>query len=844
MSLEHIPIVGPFWSIPIGELYGLLDTKPEGLAEESARARQAVFHARQMGLRRDRSPFHLLVRQFRNPIVIILICAAFLSLFLADPTDALIIFTIIAVSGLLGFWQEHSAAKVMAALFALVRIKADVWRDARVIELPVEDIVPGDVIDLSAGSTVPGDAVIIDSRALFVDEATLTGESYPAEKCGGVVGADAPLISRKNSLFMGTHVVSGWARALVARVGTDTEFGRIARQLASREPETEFEHGVRRFGYLLLEVTLVLVFVIFAINVWLKRPVLDSLLFSMALAVGLTPQLLPAIISVNLAYGAKRMAGRKVIVKRLSSIEDFGSMNVFCSDKTGTLTEGTMVVHAALNVAGASSDRVLLHAFINASFETGYSNPMDEALRKHQHWDATQYRKLDEQPYDFMRKRLSVLVAAPQTHLLITKGAVDSVLGVCSSMESAEGRVIPLEAGKTAIRQQISDLNRQGFRTIGVAYRDMNALERIDKCHEAEMVFLGIVVFAAPLKAGITDTVAALRRNGVLLKIISGDHRLVVSHVARQVGLDDGGLLTGEALRHMTDDALLHRVNDVHVFAEVEPNQKNRIIQALKQAGNVVGYIGDGINDAPALHSADVGISVDGAVDVAKEAADIVLLEKDLTVLVDGVREGRTTFANTLKYVFMATSANFGNMFSMAGASLFLPFLPLLPKQILLTNLLTDIPEMTIATDRVDAELIDRPRRWDIGFIRKFMLTFGLISSVFDYLTFGALVWLFEATPEQFRTGWFVESVVSASMIVLVIRTRRSFVRSPPSSFLVASTGAVIILTISLPFLPIASPFGLTPLPLSFVMVLGVILAGYVLAAEMAKSYFYGNGRA
>jgi Mg2+-importing ATPase len=517
---------------------------------------------------------------------------------------------------------------------------------------------------------------------------------------------------------------------------------------------------------------------------------------------------------------------------------------VLCSDKTGTLTEGTMVVHAALNVAGASSDRVLLHAFLNASFETGYSNPMDEALRKVQPLNATQYRKLDEQPYDFVRKRLSVLVVTPQTHLLITKGAVDSVLRACCSMESPEGRIVPLEGGETAIRQQCGELNRQGFRTIGIAYRDMSGLERLDKCQEAEMVFLGIVVFAAPLKAGITETVAALRRHGVLLKIISGDHRLVAAHVARQVGLEDTGLLTGEALRHMTDDALLHRVNDVHVFAEVEPHQKNRIIQALKRAGNVVGYVGDGINDAPALHTADVGISVDDAVDVAKEAADIVLLEKDLAVLVDGVREGRTTFANTLKYVFMATSANFGNMFSMAGASLFLPFLPLLPKQILLTNLLTDIPEMTIATDRVDAELIDRPRRWDIGFIRKFMLTFGLISSVFDYLTFGALLWLFQATPEQFRTGWFVESVVSASMIVLVIRTRRSFLKSPPSSFLGASTGAVVILTISLPFLPVAAPLGLTPLPLSFILVLGVILAGYVLAAEMAKSHFYGNGRA
>ena len=842
MCMRSMP--GPFWSVPVDELCDLLDTTPEGLGAEAAGSRQAAFARYHMRLRRNGSPFQLLLRQFRNPIVIILVCASFISLFLADRTDAVIIFAIIAASGLLGFWQEHSAAKVMAALLALVRIKADVWRDGQLTEVAIEDIVPGDVIDLSAGSTVPGDAVLLESRDLFVDEATLTGESYPSEKCHGQVRPDAPLVDRSNTVFMGTHVVSGHARAVVVGIGTDTEFGRIARRLEAREPETEFEQGVRRFGYLLLEVTLLLVFLIFAINVWLNRPVLDSLLFSMALAVGLTPQLLPAIISVNLAYGARRMAGRKVIVKRLNSIEDFGSMNVLCSDKTGTLTEATMVVQAALNAAGASSERVLLHAILNASFETGYSNPMDEALRKHGPCDAANYRKLDEQPYDFVRKRLSVLLTTPETHVLITKGAVDSVLGVCCRMEMPDGATVPLDAGLTAIRQQIYELNRQGFRTIGVAYRDMKHLEHIDTCHEAEMVFLGIVVFAAALKPGMKDTVAALRRHGVLLKIVTGDHRLVASHVAREVGLDDGGLLTGEELRHMTDDALVHEVNDVHVFAEVEPNQKNRIIQALKHAGNVVGYIGDGINDAPALHTADVGISVDGAVDVAKEAADIVLLEKDLAVLVDGVREGRTTFANTLKYVFMATSANFGNMFSMAGASLFLPFLPLLPKQILLTNLLTDIPEMTIATDRVDPELIDRPRRWDIGFIRKFMLTFGFISSVFDYLTFGALLWLFQAKPEQFRTGWFVESVVSASVIVLVIRTRRPFVKSPPSVVLLASTGAIVILTISLPLLPVAPSFGLTPLPLPFMIVLGAILAAYVLAAERAKAHFYSNGRA
>ena len=492
-SVRLIPDL--FWSIPIDELFVLLETKPEGLSAEMARERQAAFARHQIALRQDRSPLLLLLAQFRNPIVVILLVAAFLSLFLADRTDALIIFTIIAVSGLLGFWQEHSAAKVMATLLALVRVKADVWREGILIQVPVEDIVPGDVIDLSAGSTVAGDAVVIDSKDLFVDEATLTGETYPAEKSNGVIGADAPLSSRRNTLFMGTHVVSGYAKAVVVRVGEDTEFGRIARHLAFRKPETEFERGVRRFGYFLLEVTLVLVLVIFAINVYLSRPVLDSLLFSMALAVGLTPQLLPAIVSVNLAYGAKRMASRKVIVKRLTTIEDFGSMNVLCSDKTGTLTEATMLVQAAVDVAGVPSDRVFLHAFLNATFETGYINPMDEALRKHQPSDVSNYRKLDEQPYDFVRKRLSILLATPETHLLITKGAVDSVLRVCSKKELPDGTVVPLDDAGKGLREQFSELNRQGFRTVGVAYRDVGAIERVDKCHEAEMVFLGMVVF-------------------------------------------------------------------------------------------------------------------------------------------------------------------------------------------------------------------------------------------------------------------------------------------------------------------------------------------------------------
>jgi Mg2+-importing ATPase len=642
---------------------------------------------------------------------------------------------------------------------------------------------------------------------------------------------------------MGTHVVSGHAKAVIVQVGKDTEFGRITRHVMLRPPETEFERGVRRFGYLLLEVTLLLVFGIFAINVYLQRPVLDSFLFSMALAVGLTPQLLPAIISVNLSHGAKRMAQQKVIVKRLASIENFGSMNVLCSDKTGTLTEGKMHLQAALNLDGVPSERVRLYAYVNAAYETGFINPLDEAIRTQCACDLSGYRKLDEVPYDFLRKRLSILVAAPATHLLVTKGAVEQVLAVCSRAERADGAAAPIAAHLDAIRTRFHDLNRQGLRTLGLAYREMGAAPHIGKEQESDMTFLGLLVFADPVKPDMAETIASLRRLGVSLKIVTGDHRLIAAHVSRQVGLDPERLVTGPDLRRMTDTALLQRVNDLDVFAEVEPNQKDRIILALKRAGNVVGYMGDGINDAPALHAADVGISVESAVDVAKDAADIVLLKKNLAVLVQGVREGRTTFANTLKYVFMATSANFGNMFSMAGASVFLTFLPLLPKQILLTNLLTDIPEMTIATDRVDRELIDQPRRWDIAFIRRFMLTFGLVSSVFDYLTFGALLWVLQASPEQFRTGWFVESVISASAIVLVIRTRRPFLSSRPSPALAAATLAVAAVTLLLPMLPIAAPLGLTPMPPSFLLLLTIILAGYVVTAEFAKRRFYDNAK-
>ena len=833
--MNHAPA---FWSLSTTEILQQLQTTKEGLTGDEARQRLARYGSNLLKPPKRSDVLTLLLAQFRSPIILILFFATGLSFVLHDPVDALIILTIVLASGLLGFWQERGATNAVAKLLAIVQIKAAVLRDGGSKEIPVEEIVPGDIVVLNAGDIVPGDCLIQESKDLFVDEATLTGETYPVEKAVVVLSAETPLGQRTNSLWMGTHVVSGSGKAVVIRTGKETEFGQVSERLKLRPQETDFEHGIRQFGYFLMEVTLVLVVAIFAINVYLARPVLDSFLFSLALAVGLTPQLLPAIISINLAHGAKRMAQEKVIVKRLASIENFGSMNVICADKTGTLTEGIVHLQSALDVAGAPSDKVLLYAYLNAFYETGFTNPIDEAIRTYRQFDVSGYQKQDEIPYDFLRKRLSILVSHDDTQLMVTKGALANVLAVCSSAETEEG-IVDIGAVRGPIQKHFEEYSHKGFRTLGVAYRSMETGSRISKDDEAGMTFLGFLVLFDPPKPNMIETIGSLKNLGVSLKIITGDNHLVAANVSQQMGLAKTKIITGPALLQMSDGALLKQVVDVDVFAEIEPNQKERIILALRKAGNVVGYMGDGINDASALHAADVGISVESAVDVAKDAADIVLLEKELGVLVQGVREGRTTFANTLKYVFMATSANFGNMFSMAGVSLFLPFLPLLPKQILLTNLLTDFPEMTIATDRVDSEMVDYPRRWDIKAIRKFMITFGLVSSVFDYLTFGVLLLILQATRDQFRTGWFLESVISASLIVLVIRTRNPFFKSRPGKYLLMTTLLIAVVTLILPFTPLGGIFGFSWLPVSFLVLIGIIILFYIITAEVVKTVFY-----
>ena len=843
---ELMPI--PFWSGPIETTLAGLSARPEGLTQIEADRRRLRFGPNRSANTRTITPLGLLLNQFRSPLVLLLLFAMTLSLFLGETTDGVIVLAIVLGSALLGFLQEYRASTAVAKLLAVIQTKVNVVRDGREVELGQDALVPGDVIVLAAGAAVPADCRLLHSTDLFVDESTLTGESYPSEKGAGDLPDETPLAKRSNALFQGSHVVSGSGRALVVQTGASTVFGGIAERLRLRPPETEFEGGLRRFGGLLIQITLLLVIAIFGINVYLHRPVVDSFLFALALAVGLTPELLPAIVSLTLARGAQQMAASRVIVRRLNSIEDFGSMDVLCSDKTGTLTEGVVRVHAALDADGSPSDAVLLYAQLNATFESGFPNPIDEALRQLPCPQLAAYAKVDEVPYDFIRKRLSVVVEQTtpsrdtHRHTMITKGALRNVMEVCvdaqARTESGAGTVPIAEVG-AALQATFEAYSEQGYRVLGIAVRDVTDDPIINRDDEQQMTFIGFLLLEDPPKAGALDAIVELRHLGVALKIITGDNRLVAGRMGRQMGVERPAVLTGQELGGLSDTALLQRVGDVDIFAETEPNQKERILAALRKAGHVVGYLGDGINDASALHIADVGISVEGAVDVAKEAADIVLLERDLGVLAQGVRLGRQTFANTLKYVFITTSANFGNMVSMAGASLFLPFLPLLPKQILLNNFLSDVPSMTIATDNVDREQVDRPRRWNIRFIRNFMLMFGLVSSVFDYLTFGALLYGLRATEREFQTGWFVESLMTELFIVLVIRTQRPFFRSRPGRLVLTATLLVAGTTIFLPYTPLAALFGFVPLPPLFVLLLLAITGGYLVASELVKGWFF-----
>ena len=837
---------GAYWSLEANELLRRLKSSASGLAGSEAASRLAKFGRNTPASKSNASALIVLARQFRSPLVLILIFAASVSAFVGEGQEAAIIGAIVLASCVLSFTQEYGASRATEALKQRISRKAIVLRDGVECSVAAEDIVPGDLIRLSAGNLIPADGIILDARDFNVSEAVLTGETFPVVKAPGRSAPEASVAQRGNAVFTGTSVRSGTATVLAAATGANTEFASIAAALERQIPETGFARGIRLFGYLMTEIMLAIVILVFFANLMLHRPLIESLLFSLALAVGLTPELLPAIISVTLARGARAMAANGVIVRRLDAIENLGSMDVLCTDKTGTLTEGVIHLDGWLDVDGNPSTDILLWARLNATLQTGLKNPLDEAIAGAPGEGASlaAFTKVDEIPYDFIRKRLSVVVRTKDAEdLLITKGAVLNVLETCGFVSTVKGLEPLDEKQRAAIDERFRRWSADGYRVLGLAIRRFESRKTFSRKDEIDLVFAGFLLFLDPPKEGVKETLVELAHRGIAVKVISGDNRYVAAHLAQAVGLHANRIMTGEQLSKLTKSALFAGVQHTDLFVEIDPNQKERIVQALRSRGHVVGYLGDGINDAPALHEADIGISVDTAVDVAREAADIILLKQDLGVLVRGVDGGRMTFANTMKYISITTSANFGNMISMAVASLFLPFLPLLAKQILLNNFLSDVPSLAIASDNVDADQLRRPRQWDIRFVRRFMISFGLVSSLFDFATFAFLLFFAHVTEAAFQTAWFVESLLTELAIVLIVRTHRAFWASRPSPLLAWLTLGVGVVAIMIPYLPFAAWFGFVPLPLPVLAGLVAITALYLLASEATKRWFFGQER-
>jgi Mg2+-importing ATPase len=825
-----------FWCLQKEVLLANLNTTSNGLQEEEAQKRLAEQNKKQKLIRPWHSDLALLIAQFKSPLILLLLFAVILSLILNQYSDSLIILTVLLTTGILGFIQERNAGKAVQKLQELVHNKAMVRRDGKDYEIFINEVVPGDIIILNAGDIIPADAYILEANDLHVNESALTGESFPTEKFAG--HSSSPTISKvTNAVFKGTSVINGTAIILAVNTQGNTELGRISKSLEQATNITAFEKGVNRFGYMLMRLTVIFTGVILVLNIFGHHTFIESLLFSLALTVGITPELLPAILTITLAAGAKKLATKKVIVKKLSALINLGQIDVLCSDKTGTITEGIVELTQAVDIDGKENSKLLLYAYLNAFYESGFTNPIDASIRNLKNIDAHGYSKSDEVPYDFIRKRLSIVVATNVNHIMITKGSFKTILEICNRIEGSSGEIFEIEVKENFLSQQYEQLCQQGFRVIALAYKDVTGDPVINKDDEVNLTFLGLLVFSDPLKEGIAESIKNLREKNIALKLITGDNIHVATYQAREIGLNTDQVLTGADLHNLTAEALQGKIGSVDVFAEILPAQKERIVKALQQSGRTVGFMGDGINDANALKVADVGISMQNAVDVAKEAADLVLLNQDINVIRDGVIEGRKTFMNTLKYILVTTSANFGNMFSMAIASLFLPFLPLLPVQILLNNFLSDLPSIAITTDNVDDELITTPRKWDIRYVWRFMIVFGLQSSIFDFATFGLLYYVFHASSEEFRTAWFMESLLTEILILMVIRTRRSFFKGKPSKYLLWASILTFSACISIPYLPFAQVFQLYPLPFTLFAWILLIIFVYVTFAEISKKY-------
>ncbi|MFN8063027.1 MAG: magnesium-translocating P-type ATPase [Vicinamibacterales bacterium] len=842
MRRPHAPttsspsFTAPYWSLDAPELARQLGVGLDGLTPDDAAARLRRFGPNQLRERHRLSRLGVLLSQLRNPLLLILVFAASASALTGEWVDSGIVLVIVLASIGIGYSREYSAQSAAAALEARVRARTTVLREGQETSVSVDDVVPGDVVLLSAGSLVPADGVVIDHADFFVSEAVLTGESFPVDKRPGVVRAEASLRERSNCVFFGTNVRSGTARVLVTSTGSATEFGAIAHRLTLRPPETEFDRGIRHFGYLLTSVMLVMVLIVFAVHMVRGRPPVETLLFSIALAVGLSPELLPAILSINLARGAQLMATHGVLVRRLNAIENLGSMDVLCTDKTGTLTEGVVELEGAYAPCGTPSADVASLAAQNAALQTGLTNPLDEAIVRAHPAELSGVRKLAEIPFDANRKRASVVVQVERGVQIVVKGAFHHILEICTA--SADGRAWTDEA-RAELERRYEDWGRQGIRVVAVAFATLAPKASYGRGDERDLTFAGFLTFLDRPKAGVSRALADLTDLGVSVKVITGDSRLVAEHVASLVRMPVRHVLTGDDLAALNDEALWQVAERTDLFVEVDPNQKERIILALKKMGHVVGFLGDGVNDAPAMHAADTSLSVERAVDVARQAADFVLLDSDLDVIRRGIEEGRRTFANTLKYILTTMSANLGNMTSMALASLMLPFLPLLAGQILLNNFLSDVPAVGLADDAVDEELVARPGRWSTRFIAAFMIEFGLLSSLFDFLTFATLLGPFWISQEIFRTGWFVESLLTELAVALVVRTRRPFFRSRPGRVLLWSTVALAATTLAIPYLPFVRVLGFAALPVGHLAALCGITTAYVAATELLKRRFY-----
>lgn len=831
----------PFHTLSEEELFTSLGSGRNGLTSRQAEAALARYGHNDIS--RLRKPLFIFqyLGHFRNLLVIILLIAAAISLLVGEITNAIIIVIIVLVSVTLNFFQEYKAGNAADLLKQKIVSKSVVIRDGVRAELPVTDLVPGDLVFLSAGDLVPADARVLDERDLFVNQSALTGEPFPVGKTAGEEDRAKPLAEAGNYIFLGTSVVSGTATALITRTGMATEFGAVAKTLVERPPETEFERGLRQFSYLMSKIIFFLVIFVFFINALFRHGVLESLLFSVALAVGMTPELLPMILSLNLSKGSIAMAKKGAVVKHPESIQNFGSMDILCTDKTGTLTENRIALVRHLDTEGNDSESVLLYSYLNSYFDAGLKSPLDEAILRFRHLDIDTYKKIDEIPFDFQRRRVSVIVTRDSGRLLVAKGAPEEVFRVCSHQER-DGTIEPLtDAGRERISRIYEEQSEQGFRTLAVCYRTVPPdRAQFSPADENDMVLAGLVTFIDPPKESARDSVRLLAGSGIELKILTGDNEKVTKKTCELIGLEVKGVLTGAGIDHMDGETLSRVVEDVTIFSRMTPVQKNRIMIALKKNGHVVGFMGDGINDAPSIREADVGISVENAVDIARESADIILLQNDLRILNDGVLEGRRTFGNTMKYILMGTSSNFGNMFSVAGASLFLKFLPMLPIQILLNNLLYDISESTIPTDNVDESYTSSPKKWDIGFIKRFILFFGPISSLFDFLTFFILLFIFSADASLFQTAWFMESICTQTLVIFVIRTRVvPFYRSRPSRLLALSTVLIVAIACILPFTVVGSLFGFVRPPLPFFAVLAGLVIGYILMVELVKYWFY-----